>query len=96
MTTEQAISILRNTAWLGTDKTAEQVKVAIDTIDNACNKGELKQHLLELSCALDEHSAGKDYVALRRAHYDNIEWLHEHGLTGEYYEVLFAHFKGEE
>ncbi len=54
---------------------------------------ELKQHLYELSYALDAYSAGKDYVALRRTHYDNIEWLQKHGLTDEYYEVLFAHIK---
>lgn len=52
---------------------------------------ELKQHIYELSYALDNYSAGKDYVALRRTHYDNIKWLHKHGLTEEYYEVLFAH-----
>lgn len=56
---------------------------------------ELKQHLYELSYALDNYSAGKDYVALRRTHYDNIEWLQKHGLTEEYYEVLFAHIKKE-
>ena len=57
---------------------------------------EIKQHLYELSYALDNYSAAKDYVALRRAHYDNIEWLQQHGFTEEYYEVLFAHIKGRE
>ncbi len=56
---------------------------------------ELKQHIYELSYALDNYSAGKDYVALRRTHYDNIEWLQKHGLTEEYYKVLFAHIKAE-
>lgn len=56
---------------------------------------ELKEHLYELSYALDSYSAGKDYVALRRTHYDNIEWLQKHGLTEEYYNVLFAHIKAE-
>jgi hypothetical protein len=56
---------------------------------------ELKEHLYELSYALDNHSARKDYVALRRTHYDNIEWLHKHGLTDEYYNVFFAHIKAE-
>lgn len=54
---------------------------------------ELKDHIYELSIALDTYSAGKDYVALRRTHYNNIEWLQEHGLTNEYYNVLFAHIK---
>lgn len=56
---------------------------------------ELKEHLFELSYALDNYSAGKDYVALRRTHYDNIEWLQKHGLTDEYYNVLFAHIKAD-
>lgn len=54
---------------------------------------ELKQHIYELSYALDTHSAGKDYIALRRTHYNNIEWLQKNGLTEEYYGVLFAHIK---
>lgn len=54
---------------------------------------ELKDHIYELSYALDTYSAGKDYVALRRTHYANIEWLQEHGLTNEYYNVLFARIK---
>lgn len=56
---------------------------------------ELKDHIYELSIALDTYSAGKDYVALRRTHYANIEWLHENGLMDEYYNVLFAHIKKE-
>ena len=56
---------------------------------------ELKQHLYELSYALDSYSVGKDYIALRRTHYDNINWLQEHGLADEYYNVLFAHIKAE-
>ena len=54
---------------------------------------ELKKHLYELSLALDKYSAGKDYVALRRTHYDNLEWIQNHGLTDEYYKVLFADIK---
>ena len=53
---------------------------------------ELKQHLYELSYALDTYSAEKDYVALRKAHYDNIEWLHKHGLTDEYYELCITRY----
>jgi len=56
---------------------------------------ELKDHIYELSEALDRYSAGKDYVALRRTHYENIEWLQKNGLTNEYYNVLFAHIKKE-
>lgn len=56
---------------------------------------ELKQHIYELSYSLDTHSAGKDYAALRRTHYNNIEWLQKNGLTKEYYDVLFAHIKAE-
>ena len=57
---------------------------------------ELKQHIFLLSEALDRYSAGKDYVALRATHYANIEWIHKHGLTEEYYEVLFKHISGKE
>lgn len=56
---------------------------------------ELKDHIYELSEALDRYSAGKDYVALRRTHYENIEWLQKNGLMNEYYNVLFAHIKKE-
>ena len=57
---------------------------------------ELKKHLFELSLALDKYSAGKDYVSLRATHYSNIKWLHEHGLTEEYYKVLFEDIREEE
>lgn len=56
---------------------------------------ELKQHIYELSYALDHYSTMKDYVALRKAHYDNIEWLQKYGLIEEYYDVYFAHIKAE-
>lgn len=56
---------------------------------------ELKDHIYELSEALDRYSAGKDYVALRRVHYENIEWLQKNGLTNEYYNVLFANIEKE-
>lgn len=39
MTTKEAISVLRNTAWLGTDKEIEQVEKAIDTVEEAYDKG---------------------------------------------------------
>ena len=56
---------------------------------------ELLQHLYELSYALDTYSAGKDYVSLRRTHCDNIKWLNDHGLTEDYYKVLFAHIQAD-
>lgn len=59
-------------------------------------KKELKQHIYELSCALDIQSARKNYMALRRIHYDNIIWLREHGLIDEYYEVFCQHIESEE
>ena len=49
---------------------------------------EIKQHLFELSVALDYYSAGKDYVSLRKTHYDNIEWINNHDLGEDYYRVL--------
>lgn len=58
-------------------------------------KEELLQHLYELSYALDNYSAGKDYVALRKTHYDNIKWLSKHGLTEDYYKVFFAHIQSD-
>lgn len=57
---------------------------------------ELLLHLFELSYGLDNYSAGKDYVALRRMHYNNIKWLNDHGLTEDYYKVLFAHIQESE
>ena len=56
---------------------------------------ELKQQLFELSFALDSQSAGKDYIALRRTHYDNIQWLHDHGLQEEYYQFWVEKLKEE-
>ena len=51
---------------------------------------ELKQHLFELSFALDSQSAGKDYVALRSTHYNNQKWLHNHELQEEYYQYFIT------
>lgn len=59
-------------------------------------ENELKQHIFELSVALDSQSAGKDYPALRRTHYNNIKWIQEHGLDKEYYDFWYnAHFGKE-
>lgn len=57
---------------------------------------ELKRHLFELSLVLDSKSAGRDYVALRRAHYDNIQWIHNHGLSEEYYHYMVGHMEETE
>ena len=54
---------------------------------------ELKQHIYDLSLAIDKYSISKDYIALRRTHHDNIEWLQQNGLAEEYYEVLLADIK---
>lgn len=59
------------------------------------NEEELKMHIYELSLALDMYSAGKDYINLRKTHYNNLEWLQQKGLTEEYYNVLFTHIKYE-
>lgn len=49
---------------------------------------DLKKHLFELSFALDSQSAGKDFIALRKTHYDNVTWLHDNGLQEEYYQYF--------
>ena len=56
----------------------------------------LLQHLFELSFALDSQSAGKDYVALRRTHYENQRWLHDKGLQEDYYQYFLKAELGEE
>ena len=60
------------------------------------NKDDILQHLYELSYALDSYSASKDYEALRRLHYDNINWLKDNGLDEDYYKVLFTHIQEEQ
>ena len=55
---------------------------------------ELKKHIFELSYALDSQSAGKDYVALRSTHYNNIRWIRDNGLLDEFYDYFFKkHFR---
>lgn len=49
---------------------------------------ELIHHIFELSFALDSQSAGKDYVALRKTHYNNQKWIHDAGLSEEYYKYF--------
>lgn len=57
---------------------------------------DLKQHIFELSVALDSQSAGKDYAALRRTHYNNQAWIRDNGLAEEYYDFWFNEHFGKE
>lgn len=57
---------------------------------------EFKQHLFELSFALDSQSAGTDFLSLRRTHYLNQEWIHDNGLLEEYYQYFIKQIKGDE
>lgn len=52
------------------------------------NETELLTHIYDLSIALDKYSAGKDYIALRNAHYNNIKWLKDHNLLSDYYDMV--------
>ena len=56
---------------------------------------ELKQHIFELSYALDSQSAGKDFPALRRTHYNKQIWLHDSGLQDEYYQYFVSQLQKE-
>lgn len=49
---------------------------------------ELRQHIFELSFALDTQSAGKDFLSLRTTHYNNVRWLQDNGLQEEYYQFF--------
>lgn len=93
---EQVLDVLRN---------SEDVLDVIESLDVATVIGRLPggvtthnddvlQHLLELSSALDKnkYSVGED---LQKVHYNNIKWLHNHGLTDMYYDVLFGQIKAE-
>lgn len=55
---------------------------------------ELINHLIELSFALDSQSAEKDYLSLRRTHYNNIQWFYDNGLDNEYYKYVFSELQG--
>ena len=69
--------------------------LGVDCISREQALNELKQHLFELSYALDSKSSGKDYVALRRTLYDNQIWIHDNGLQEEYYKYFYSKFKEE-
>lgn len=62
--------------------------------DAAAEIKELLNHIFELSFALDSQSAGRDFLSLRRTHYNNLNWIHENGLTDEYYKYFFEKIKG--
>lgn len=51
-------------------------------------ESEMINHIFELSFALDTQSAGKDFLSLRRTHYNNQKWIHDHGLQEEYYQFF--------
>lgn len=57
------------------------------------NEEDLKRQLFELSFTLDCESAGKNYIALRNAHYNNVRWLHDNGLSEEYYHFFVNKMK---
>ena len=57
---------------------------------------ELINHIFELSFALDTQSAGKDFLSLRRTHYNNQKWIHDHGYQEEYYKFFINRLKEEE
>lgn len=54
---------------------------------------ELKNHIFELSFALDTQSAGKDFLSLRRTHYDNQRWIHDNDMQEEYYQFFIQKLK---
>lgn len=62
--------------------------------DAAAEIKELLNHIFELSFALDSQSAGKDFLSLRRTHYNNLNWIHENGLTDEYYKYFLEKING--
>lgn len=57
------------------------------------NEEELIQHIFELSFAIDNYSAANDYAALRKTHYENVQWLHDNGFQEEYYHFFIKAIK---
>jgi hypothetical protein len=94
---EQVLDVLRNSEDALDVIESLDVAAVIGRLPNGVTKhnDDVLQHLLELSSTLDKYSAGKDYIESRKAHYKNIEWLHNHGLTDMYYDVLFGQIKAE-
>ena len=94
MTNEEAIKILENEVGgipSDLDKSDFENAVALAITALAQNEPlklyveKLKHQIFVLSYALDSESAGKDYIALRNTHYNNQVWLHDNGLSEEYY-----------
>ena len=56
---------------------------------------EIKSQLFKLSFEIDSYSAGRDYMALRRTHYDNEKWMADNGLAKEYYDYFFDRMRSE-
>lgn len=48
----------------------------------------LQNRLFYILYNLDKASAEKDFIRLRRLHYDNMEWLHFEELVTEYFEYF--------
>ncbi len=94
---EQVLDVLRNSEDALDVIESLDVAAVIDRLPDGAttHNDDVLQHLLELSCTLDKYSAGKNYMELRKAHYKNIEWIQNHGLTDMYYDVLFGHIKEE-
>ena len=64
--------------------------------ENNMPDDKLLHHIFELSYALDTQSAGKDYISLRRTHYDNQTWIHDNGYQEEYYQFFINKLKEEQ
>lgn len=53
MTTQKAINVLRNTAWLGTEKDREKVEKAIETLSNTSEIPNSSDDLISRQAAID-------------------------------------------
>lgn len=49
---------------------------------------EFKHRLFEIMYALDKASAEKDFITLRRWHYENMDWLRDEDMITEYYDFV--------
>ena len=52
----------------------------------------LEQKLFELMLAIDVLSVKKDYAGLRNKHFEDMNWINEHGMDEDYYNYLFTHY----
>ena len=62
MTRDEAIRVLRNTAWLGSEKQAERVEAAIDAVDK---RGEWTHRDVDENTTIKEWQAAKCSVCGR-------------------------------